>query len=253
MKSLKNQPVRILFLFVITVLSSVLSSCSTDATTATVTSPVYGLSETAFGKSYQEWSVAWWQWAYNTPAFSVSGVDTTITHPLFDMTGANAANGQNASASVFYIGGSYNSNGITTRAITITSAQGIFFPILNVAMDTVGIGSFTDSWAAGQLDTIFRMNIVSAVASLDGVDIANAKNYLVRSALFNYTLGNHNMYQLSGVNEPAGTSVPAKSDGIWIMLKPLSKGTHVLKFKGVAQFDPARQFIQDMTYNITVK
>src|SRR5262245_28159783 len=47
-----------------------------------------------YGKSYGEWSAAWWRWA---AAFPVN------SNPLLDQTGANAALGQ--SNSVWFLAG----------------------------------------------------------------------------------------------------------------------------------------------------
>ena len=46
----------------------------------------------------------------------------------------------------------------------------------------------------------------------------------------------------------AGTYGPAISDGYWLMLAPLSAGSHTVHFRGVA----AGGFETEVTYNLTV-
>ena len=54
----------------------------------------------AFGRSYGEWSAAWWQWAYGIPV---------PTNPLFDETGALCGNGQ--TGKVWFLAGVFNASG----------------------------------------------------------------------------------------------------------------------------------------------
>ncbi len=49
----------------------------------------------AFGKTYGEWSAAWWQWLYSMP---------TNQHPLYDT--AECSEGQ--SGKVWFLGGTYH-------------------------------------------------------------------------------------------------------------------------------------------------
>jgi hypothetical protein len=57
----------------------------------------------------------------------------------------------------------------------------------------------------------------------------------------------NNIVQYWGFNY-AGFMDPAISDGYWIMLAPLSPGSHVVRFGGV--FPPPGRFVLDFTYQI---
>src|SRR5438309_457024 len=79
----------------------------------------------AFGKTYAEWSAAFWQWEYSLP------VDH---HPLFDT--ADCKVGQSGKA--FFLGGTFTVTqvgitvtGIVNRTCTIAAGKAIFFPIVN--------------------------------------------------------------------------------------------------------------------------
>src|SRR5690349_16959061 len=62
---------------------------------------VVPVTATPYGASYGEWGSRWWQWAYSIPVSS---------NPLFDETGAFAANGQ-PFKQVYFLAGVYNSTG----------------------------------------------------------------------------------------------------------------------------------------------
>ena len=65
----------------------------------------------------------------------------------------------------------------------------------------------------------------------------------------------NNVLQSFGVDAPAGSTSPAVSDGVFVMLKPLSVGKHTLHYGGTLDLSSigGPVFIQDVTYHITVK
>src|SRR5258706_8430346 len=74
-----------------------------------------------YGASYGEWGSRWWQWAYSLPVSQ---------NPLFDETGAFAANGQ-PYKQVFFLAGVYNSTGQAERTITVPAGTALFLPVVN--------------------------------------------------------------------------------------------------------------------------
>ena len=67
---------------------------------------------------------------------------------------------------------------------------------------------------------------VPEFVTLNGVKIPNLENYRIQSDIFNFTLPENNILDLS----PQTTQ--AVSDGNWVFLKPLPAGNYELKFKG---------------------
>ena len=67
--------------------------------------------------------------------------------------------------------------------------------------------------------------------------------------MFAVTLPADNLFGID-----AGTYSPAIDDGFYVMLKPLSVGTHALHFKGASSGCPliGGPFGVDVTYNLTV-
>ncbi|HJY84931.1 MAG TPA: hypothetical protein VKK81_28095, partial [Candidatus Binatia bacterium] len=62
------------------------------------------------------------------------------------------------------------------------------------------------------------------------------------------TPAHNNILFLDGVT--SGRSV---SDGYWLLLEPLSPGSHMLHFEGALVSGPFAGFLQDVTYNLNVR
>lgn len=208
-----------------------------------VSNGVYVRDSKPFGKTYTEWSIAWWKWVTTEPVFDAN---QNLIHPLFDTTGARAASGQQASSAVYFLAGSF-APGTITRTITISENKALFFPILNAYADTTG------NWTIDSMTQAMDRFISSAkdlVVHVDGQLIPNPADYRFRTNEFTTTVTDKSMYTLQSI--APGTVIPLISDGYWIMLAPLSKGTHSVHFKGTVD-NPARPFALDITYNITVQ
>jgi hypothetical protein len=212
------------------------------------------------GRTYGEWSNAWWQWALSIP---------TSVNPLLDTTGANCSEGQ--SGHVWFLAGTFSS-GTATRSCTIPAGMMLFFPIVNTSWNNVGDttpGSmcppttFTESQLRQILDR-FIQSVTTLEADVDGVNIQNLQGYRAGSnnPTFSITLPSDNIYNFPGCTIPAGTydTQPSVSDGYYLMLAPLKPGTHTIHFKGetsaVAAAPPLPAlptFTTEVTYNLTVK
>jgi hypothetical protein len=191
----------------------------------------------AFGKTYAEWSVAWWQWALSQPAPS---------NPILDTSGAACANGQ--SGPVWFLAGT--SGFPVTRTCAVPSGKAILFPIINVEND-FPCPDPTFKPAPGQsLEDFLTIGARAVIdphtdlqASVDGVALQDLLDYRATSRLFTFT-GDPS---LTATFDPCITGSPqqAVSDGYWIMLAPLPRGSHVVKFGSPS-------YGQDNTYTLTV-
>jgi hypothetical protein len=96
----------------------------------------------------------------------------------------------------------------------------------------------------------------SLFCEIDGKSVWNLTDYRVQSPLFTFgPLPDNNVLQSFGVDAPEGSTSPAVSDGVFVMLKPLSVGKHTLHYGGTLDLSSigGPVFIQDVTYHITVK
>jgi hypothetical protein len=215
------------------------------------------------GLSYQQWSAKWWQWAWSIP-FS--------TNPILDTTGADC--GVDQSGPVWYLAGTAGFN--AERDCTLPAGKMIFFPIVNLGNDYPCPGSnnkpprsnpgfqpgpgqsleqfLTIGYGAnvGARQVIDHVTALSA--SLDGVSIQDLllppenSKYRATSPLFVF---NGDLSLQTTFDPCVGPGHKAVSDGYWIMLKPLSPGTHTLIFSGTETF-PNGSFTVTVTYHLTI-
>ena len=188
-----------------------------------------------FGLSYSEWTARWWQWAISIP---------TTAHPLFDNADCNT--GQ--SGPVWFLGGSFAS-ATATRECTVPAGKAILLPILNAECSTAEGPPFHGdteaelrACAKGFID-----GTTGLFATIDGRVVRNVDitgPYRMQSPLYNFSAPADNVLFVPG--PVSGQSI---SDGVWLMLAPLSAGRHTLHFGGV--FTTFALSI-DQTYNLTV-
>ncbi len=194
-----------------------------------------------FGKTYGEWSAEWWQWDFSIRVPS---------NPTFDSTGRNCDVQQ--SPPVFFLAGIATGEPVT-RECTVPSDTPLFFPIINAECSNVEPAPFFGSTDAERLACaraiIDDVGISTLKATIDGVDVPALRRFRVPSPPFDFTMPAGN--NILGL--PRVTSGRSESDGYWLMLEPLSPGTHVIHFEGTAVFGPGASFSQDVTYNLTVK
>lgn len=176
-------------------------------------------------------SAQWWTWALSEPI---------ATSPQFDADGSRAYKGDQGS--VFFLAGSFG--GDAERHFKVPLGKPLFFPALN----NVGLQDLpTDTEAS-------LRNI--AVSGIDGITQIHASidDYKVR--LIDWP----GLRAQSPVFYPGGKTFPdfgicypdpcpssyngmVVSDGYWLMVAPLSKGEHVIKYGG--------EFADGTTLNIT--
>jgi len=200
----------------------------------------------AFGKTYGEWNAGWWQWIFSVPASK---------NPALATDGAiDCSVGQ--SGNVWFLAGNFLTGGSFTLSCTVPVGKALFIPLINSWYDNVCV---TPPLTVDQL----RVNADGYVnppanlhASIDGRPLSNLESYRAISPVFSYTLPpspDNLIYAGFGVSLPGDcwpslTVTPAVADGYYIMLAPLSKGSHTINFGGSGPTG----FTLDMTYNLTV-
>lgn len=212
-------------------------------TRASQNSLVFPITAHPYGKSYAEWSTLWWQHVLNFDC---------ANNPLSDMTGANT--GVDQSGPVFYLFGT--PGGTATRTATIPANKAVLFPLVNCYWQSPCSTPLGDEPAPGQtleefltaVCAFFMDGAGNLSATLDGVELTNLSSYRATSDLFTYT-GNIDLASCFDgcIN---GLPQPAVADGYWLMLKPLSPGTHTLHFTGGM---PDFGFFVDVTYTLTAE
>jgi hypothetical protein len=204
---------------------------------------VFPVNSKPFGKTYSQWSDAWWQWAYSVPA---------ATNPLFDETGDLAEEGQ--SGQVWFLAGVFNVTGTAERIAMIPKGKALFFPILNAEWDNLcpeTVPPLSPEDLAANVQAF--IDAVDALeCDLDGVELPDMFSFKVGPGEpFSCTFPVDNVFEAFGcTNVTAGTYYPLVSGGYYVMLAPLSVGYHTLHFSGHTTF--AGGFGLDITYHLIV-
>lgn len=186
-----------------------------------------------YGRSYGDWTAAWWRWAFSLP---MDG------HPLFDTADCNA--GQ--AGPVWFLGGAFT--GVTTtRTCTVPAGTSILFPAVNVECSSVEPPPFYGGNEAELRDCVhtFMAFATEWFAYLDGNPLPLSR---VESSVYDFTAVPGSLF---GNTEPlSGISM---SDGQWVFLTPLSAGSHTLRLGGRFDFPDGSSFPLDVTYELTVQ
>jgi hypothetical protein len=214
----------------------------------------------AFGKSYCEWSAEWWKWQLSLPA---------TDHPAFSLDGANCDAGQ--LGKVWFLTGAFTTevpenefNTIIRESCSVPTGKAIFFPIVNIECSTIEEAPFrlivegsennVETCAA---DFIEGPNAViqDLSVTIDGRPLQDVETYRAQSPVFNFDFDDPDD-NILGVNcdlEDCDNALSV-SDGYWILLPPLSRGDHMIRFTGSFR-DPDTDelfFGLDVTYELMV-
>jgi hypothetical protein len=232
--------------------NSAINACSgatvDAAATATILDPtgIYG------GKTYGQWGDAYFKWLFELP-----GPD----FPFADSTGAFCAAGQSgaedggaAANDPFFL--ACTNAGRVTRTCTIPAGRMIFLPLADWYGDNGGIavgGQLTDQQWTDELSAT-AASVTAVALEIDGKCYGSTKSdfapYLTTWSQYSYAVPNtpSNFYATFDNSTFTGPVPSAFAGGYWILLAPLSAGSHTIHFTSLR---PA--ISEDVTYNLTVQ
>lgn len=194
------------------------------------------------GKDYSEWSARWWQWNLELP---LAG------HPAVDSPDFDVRSGQRGS--VWFLGGPF---GTLERSVTIPASKALFFPLFNAeasSLEAPDSGFHGDTEAEQrEVARYWADHIVSVFCIIDNEEVENLADFRVVSPQFQF---NAPTPWIFGDTGGQGTAV---GDGYYVMLRPMSKGAHTIRFGGRSHFTLAEDgfdgdFPIDTTYHVTVE
>lgn len=205
---------------------------SNDVGPSAILSPA----ENAYGSKYKELAARWWQWAYSMP--DEDGA-------VWDTTGAKCAMEQKGD--IWFLAGGYGSATIK-RHCTVPEGRNIFFPIINMVYTDEGTNNVLMCSYLKSEVTIKEKDISNIAVEINGHKVDDPKQYHVTS----------NCFELYGYPSSTGKLsrlAYAVTDGFWILLSPLPKGKHNLKFGAtyINPSDKSEKFTQDIEYILTVE
>ena len=192
----------------------------------------------AFGRSYTEWNVAWWQWLLGLPLAGHPANDT----PSFDVT-------EGQSGHVWFLTTPTPGTPVV-RNCAIPADKALFIESLNSEWSSLE-GYLTEpdqraaaDWYAQHMHNLYFM--------LDGKRLHDIDDYLTSSPQFTFTAPTPWLFGDTG---GTGTTV---GEGYCFLVAPLSVGRHTIQYGGsfhfsIAEGDPFDYDAQvDTTYNLTV-
>jgi len=179
------------------------------------------------GKTQAEWSQAWWQWA---ASFDME------ESPVADRTGALCASGQQGP--IWFLAGTYGTQR-TVRTCEVPKGKYLFFPLINyVVFPRAGSSKLTCDDAIEMAREI--TNDPSAlIFELDGKTIPEMGKHRQRSP---------GCFNLAAKDSDGAQLFPSAANGYYVMLKPLSVGTHTINFGGILS-----DMSQAVTYTLIVR
>ena len=203
---------------------------------------IWPVKSTPYGKSYEQWASAWWQWAFSLPP---------AVNPLLDETGDQCMVGQQGP--VWNLAG-VPGTGEVSRQCDVPCDRALLFPFFNAFNINVFPPPYASDQELQQALVGFIDQVVSSVAAeLDGVPLPGSAMRRIRPHFFSYTLPEENLLlPFFGLDVPAGVYSPAVGDGYYMMLSPLAPGPHTLHFTANGDFGGGPQVIQDVTYELNV-
>lgn len=188
------------------------------------------------GKRLNEYANTWWQWTYTMPK-EVS--------PVRDTTGRYCHVGQQGD--VWFLAGGYGTSKIK-RTCEIPAGKHIFFPVINMVYwpRYEGSASCENVKKSAALNNDKLLSIEIELDSMKALNPAKTR------------IASENCFNLLGLvpKEYNPRNIyPAATDGYWVMLKPLTKGTHILKFNAMYNRDKGAysKMAQDIEYELVVK
>lgn len=198
---------------------------------------VVPLNAAAHGQSYSQWSAAYWRWLFSLPVAGHPGIDS----PDFDVTAGQ-------SGQVWFLTGPF---GTIERHVTIPAGKSLFIALVNVDSSTLEEPPFYGATAADQLAIAngFADYITDLSFTVDGKSVSNIGDFRITSPQFTFTAPSPWLFGATG-----GTG-NATGVGYFVMLAPLSAGTHTIHYTGAFKFSDAPEdyIAVNMTYYLTVK
>ncbi len=199
---------------------------------------VFPVNSKPCGKTYGQWVVSYWQWAWSIPL---------ATNPWAnDSAGEFAAIGQ--SGPVWFLGGSLGDS--VTRQLSIPAGKAVFLPVHPWIFGAVAgdcepsnPGVVCDEPTLQAAAAQAAEAVASMDVTIDGLVISDAAAYRVATSSFSVTVPDDNLLQV-----PAGTWSPQVADGYYLILAPLSAGSHTIWLHVVSTLG----FEYTLTYLITV-
>jgi hypothetical protein len=188
---------------------------------------------------YQTLAAEWWQWAFSTRSETGGPFDAGPVHCAVNQPRSN----------VLFLAAPFNTSGTVDRTCTdpVGRATQLFFPVINTECSNLEDPPFFGATPKERRHCVNQdlFNPANLSATVDG------QSFPVSKAKFNIVSKDFAFTAVPG--NPVGFTGSGQSTtrGVWLLLKPLQKGNHTIKFTG-SYPDPLLNFSVSVTYRLTV-
>jgi hypothetical protein len=193
---------------------------------ATPLAPSYKLQ----GQSAADLAAAWWKWAKSSPS---------STNPVEDRTGAHCDTNQQGP--VWFLAGGYGSS-VISRHCDIPAGKHVFFPIINMVYFPGTADSGLTCEEAIQNGKLNNDTALDLFVRIDGVSLQNPKRFRAATSTC------FDLLERVPKDQMPYNAYPSATDGYWILLPPLKRGTHTIEFGG--KYNNSSEGYGDMVQNI---
>jgi hypothetical protein len=184
------------------------------------------------GLTYGEWSVLWWQSIFSIPASQ---------NPLTGTTGANCIYERFGNVGLIMV----DPQADQVLKCEVPAGMMLFLDILSVECSTLEPPPFYGEDEEALRACALSFNLEDLEATIDGVDVENLGEYTHTSPPFIFAVPEDNILGAEFPNL-TGKSV---SNGVHLILAPLSPGEHTIHLHGSA---PELDFTADMNFELNV-
>jgi hypothetical protein len=216
---------------------------------------------TPLDRSYPEWHLAWWNWALSMPRATNPllnaddpGDQATAALPVW-IGPYDASAGQ--SGHMWFLAETHQYGWTVERDATIPAGKHLCFPLQNYLLWGWPPLPEAEAWMRFYLGLV--LDTAEVACEIDGVPIANVERYRHQSPAVPLVVGENNF-----LRRPAGQYGMMVDDGYYLIVAPLSVGTHTIHWTASmalipfwlpGQDPPVPPFpvaFQEVTYHITV-
>ncbi len=174
---------------------------------------VYDLNSKPFNISYADWTEKWWQWTYSIP---------WNKNPSYDDTGEYCD--ENQHGSVWFLTLAFEHP--VEHTCNIPQNTALLITLLNSECSYAEFKQLKTEDELRECAKKMQDFVTGAEASINNITIPNVEKYRFQTDLFNFTLPQDNILNLTA------QTTQAVADGNWLFLKPLPPGKYELKVKG---------------------
>ena len=216
---------------------------------------------TPLDRSYPEWHVAWWDWAISMP--KATNPLLNADDPADQATSAlpvwigpyDASAGQSGPA--WFLAATHRNGWTVQREATIPAGTRLCFPIQNFMLWGWPPVPEAEAWMRFYLSLV--LNTAEVACEIDGVPVENLEQYRHQSPAVPFVVGENNFMGL-----PPAQYGMMVDDGYYLVLAPLSVGTHTIHWTASMELitywnpwqdppvGPYPVASQEVTYHITV-